>query len=743
MKNLLSREEYLEKVNEGFFRDTLKKGVDKVKSLFKIGMKKIKNFITIFDNKGNLLPVISLQAVADICSNVDGINVYVPDEINKSIIDAGGKGCETKATLISNDEVYDFGPKGKEFAIWMEEEKYKETIEYKNLMSIPGIIKECYGCSYDEAKELFEDEIKSPWEDVVSDRIGYSSQSKHSGSLKEIEPINTKRFGEILDDMVEERIYYAENTDEISREDGKTIVPARNLLVFGAPGIGKSTVPKMVIERYNKAATSDAKKISLISANCALIGSGDLMMPTMPKVKDILQMINNNSDVFPEENDYLKSLTDVQLQKIEKQLEKTKQHEADYVPQSWIPAYRRTGDNELDKILDACANGGVYTDEKRNTHMTGNGGILLFDEFLRVNDPEIFNQLMNFFLDREMNGWVLGSKWSIIACTNRPCDDSGVNKIWNAWNDMPANKSRIESMLFLEPNPEEWKAWALTKGCDKILLDFIFGEKTGDGEYPRWHTVLKGSKKQVKPITPRDWASAFQKINNYEIRKKTTIYQMGIDKIRNCIAPVFDVTFVDEICNWLEDNMDPVSLDDIIKSEKPQEVTFPKKNDKDIERLRNVLKNLFQQFKNKYEKNPEECTDEILSKIIIWLGTNYQGYLGDVHDYFIDPIIDIFPKGKKYDNTLHDHKKSVQLMYAAWPEVDTFESIENDLDEYGEDSVWTDCKDNYEERLKELMKEYFPWRLKLKDKDSKGDDLEDYDIVWYGKSNIKSKKSED
>ena len=202
MKNLLSREEYLEKVNEGFFRDKIKRGIDKVKSLFKIGMKKIKNFITIFDNEGNVLPVVSLQAVADNFSDVDGINVYVPDEINKSIIDAGGKGCEAKATLISNDEVDDFGPKGKEFSIWMKDEKYKETIEYKNLMSIPGIIKEHYGCSSDEAKEIFESMINETWEDIRQERISYRSKGKHAESLKLIKSINSEKFGEILDEMI-------------------------------------------------------------------------------------------------------------------------------------------------------------------------------------------------------------------------------------------------------------------------------------------------------------------------------------------------------------------------------------------------------------------------------------------------------------------------------------------------------------------------------------------------------------
>ena len=41
MKNIMSRDEYLQNLEEGFIKDTIKKGWEKVKSFFKIGMKKI------------------------------------------------------------------------------------------------------------------------------------------------------------------------------------------------------------------------------------------------------------------------------------------------------------------------------------------------------------------------------------------------------------------------------------------------------------------------------------------------------------------------------------------------------------------------------------------------------------------------------------------------------------------------------------------------------------------------------
>ena len=54
----MSRDEYLQKANEGIIKDTIKKGWEKVKSFFKVCMRKIKNFIAIFDSEGHLLQVV-------------------------------------------------------------------------------------------------------------------------------------------------------------------------------------------------------------------------------------------------------------------------------------------------------------------------------------------------------------------------------------------------------------------------------------------------------------------------------------------------------------------------------------------------------------------------------------------------------------------------------------------------------------------------------------------------------------
>ena len=87
MKNLLSREEFLNQLDEGFIRDTFRKGVNAIKKVLSIGMKKIKNFIASFDTNGNVLPVVSLQATIDHFSGNKNVQVFAPKEISDSVVE--------------------------------------------------------------------------------------------------------------------------------------------------------------------------------------------------------------------------------------------------------------------------------------------------------------------------------------------------------------------------------------------------------------------------------------------------------------------------------------------------------------------------------------------------------------------------------------------------------------------------------------------------------------------------------
>ena len=384
MKHILNRQDFLKsEINEGIvdnFVKGTKKVFNKVKGLFSFMMKKINNFIAIFDSNGNVLPVVSLQATIDHFSDSKDVQISTSKSMENAVKQSGGK-CNNITTPTYNDKNETYG------------EVKKGSREYNNFLRFTKILEN------------------------KNDNFGNRLDEKRASYLKPGEGlhIHTDTIPE-LKEKIHQLVFKAHNRN---KKGG----PNRNLLVFGAPGIGKSTVPKIVIEEYNKNKSLN-DSISLISVNCANLSPGDFMMPTIPQPKDILSYIKNHKDM-PEFANFDK-MSEQDKEKLEKAI--SQQKVSGSAPQSWLPCYKTSGDPDIDVLLDAEANGNTTVDvyNPRNNKTTGSGGILLLDELFRA-DPAIFDQLMTFLLDRKMGEWILGSKWVIIACSNRPIDSKLIN----------------------------------------------------------------------------------------------------------------------------------------------------------------------------------------------------------------------------------------------------------------------------------------------------------------------------
>ena len=371
----MSRDEYLQKANEGFIKDTIKKGWEKAKSFFKICMRKIKNFIAIFDGDGHLLPVVSPQAVMDNFAGSSAVKVLGTNALNDSVIEAGGKVNNSAPTF--EEGTYDDGPDGDKFFDWELKKEYKNSIEYQNFMSIPSIIKEHYNYSDEEFEK-----INEAWKDVAKDRVSYLDRSQ----LGKVKAINIEKFEKLIGGLIEDwSINRGKSTVSVDGDDVEIGDPMGNILVFGAPGIGKSTVPQMVVDKFNQdvAKGDKSQMISLISINCANIAAGDFMMPTMPKESDVISTINDFADTFPESGEYFKNLSKDEQGKVAATIRSSGQFKSSDAPKCWLPSWKKTGNDKIDKMLDDYSNGGVYMDKDRHTYKTGGGGIILFDELLR------------------------------------------------------------------------------------------------------------------------------------------------------------------------------------------------------------------------------------------------------------------------------------------------------------------------------------------------------------------------
>ena len=703
MKNIMSRDEYLQGMDEGFVKDTVKKGWQKVKEFFKIGMQKIKNFIAVFDNKGTLLPVVTPQAVIDKFSGSDAVKIYASSSLNDSVADVGGNPSKDKLSLDDSEETYDLGPKGDEYSDWIGNKGYEDTIEYKNFMTMVSTVKERYEALSDEEKQ----KLNESWEQISKARAKYHDKV----DLKGLHAIGVEKFEKVLNGLIEDWVVM-EGTDD----------PLGNILVFGAPGIGKSTVPNAVIKKYNEKVGNDPSKMaSIISINCANLDEGDFMMPTMPKEINILDELGSFKDAFPEAASSLDEMDPDQKKKIALTIYQSGQFKATDAPKSWLPSFRETGDDYIDGLLNDYSNGGVYkyTDENGRTRRkkTGSGGIIIFDEFLRCK-PGVFGQLMNFLLDRSLNGWLLGSKWVIIACSNRPCDDNEVEERWGDWS--PAARDRWARIYQLVPEPEQWKEWARSKGCDELLLEFIFEKdsQTAEHEYPRWHSMVKngaGDTLQNKEVTPRNWERVFVQLKKAERRAGVKdMSELDSDDLDDVLYGAFTDDFVAIIKEWLRTNMDSVNLDAIM--EDPQSYYLPEKFKGDAAKALILVKNLTKKFIDKFKDDPKQLTDDMLANVFIWLGINYRGDVVAVQKFINDLAKKIFPEGdqkSKVGFRFADQIKTNMILYAAYPSEDMKDEIEEcekpKLPDGSENTAqWP--KGSYDQVIK-YMRKYFPWRI--------------------------------
>ena len=705
----MSRDEYLQKATEGVIKDSIKKGWEKAESFVKICMRKIKNFIAIFDSDGHLLPVVSPQAVMDNFAGSSAVTVLGTNALNDSVTEAGGKINKSAPTF--DEGVYDEGPDGDEFFDWKLNKEYKNSIEYKNFMSIPSIIKEHYNYSDEEFEKLNE-----AWKDVADARVSYGGKTK---GLSKVKAIDVNKFEKKINRLITDwSINSGKSTIMVNGEKVNIGKPMRNMLVFGAPGVGKSTVPQMVVDKFNQntAKGDKSQMISLISIDCSLIDEGGFMMPTMPKENDVIRTINNFSETFPESGEYFKNLSKNDQEKVAATIQSSGQFKSSDAPKYWLPSYRYTGDDEIDKILDDYSNGGVYTDEDGRSYKTGGGGIILFDEFLRCN-TDVFKQLMNFLLKRELNGWKLGSKWAVMACSNRPCDDAEVEDVWNSWSAMPASKDRWSEFYQLIPDPESWKKWARKKGCDELILEFIFDDndesaRDANGEYVRWHTMVRDASEdaeQVATISPRRWEDVFSKLGRAKMMKSmeegreiSDISELSLDEIQEELEGVLDEDFIAVFIDWLETNMNKINLDAVMKD--PKSVYLPKKYVNDPAGSQILIRKLSKDIQAKYKDNPGDCSEEQLANIIAWLGMNYKEDVYAVQNFMEELVTNVFKD--KTDFQLRNYPKVLQMLDAAYPSKDLEEKLHG-----RETREYRPWPKNSIEIIKDLMREYFPWRI--------------------------------
>ena len=385
--------------------------------------------------------------------------------------------------------------------------------------------------------------------EVNERRVGLSSKDKENGQTY----INIGAPDFTSEELKED---IETNLEEIVKK-GKTM--AEPMLVWGAPGIGKTSIPKTLIEAANKeivksGGTND-EKMSIIVVDCSILQAGDLMMPMPVKNQNVKEEIKNN----PSAARVAKSLGMSEDEFANMTIERSSD-----APKTWLPMYKPTGDAKKDKVLNAIANGAVnpiYNEEGfiDGYEKTGGGGILMFDEFLRA-DPDTLFGIAQIMLGRSTtSGYVLGNKWWVMGCSNRPTDDV---QVANNWADAPdALKQRMSQVNFV-PSFSDWCEWARTKGgFDNFTIDFISMFSKDNGK-SRWHNIdptANMQNQETRSVSPRSWSRCIAELNRVcEIKGYKTYMELGRKRFLRIVEKFLPDKLAEEYVNdYLENSGNP------------------------------------------------------------------------------------------------------------------------------------------------------------------------------------------
>ena len=226
------------------------------------------------------------------------------------------------------------------------------------------------------------------------------------------------------------------------------------LLIFGAPGIGKSAICKSIKNMLSE----EGKDISIITINGSTIGPEDFSFPA----------VVDDPDTQKKLEDFLEKKTEINQSVVNFMKLKTKK--VCDLSKSWLPFYDSTiEDPQVKEWMRAVANGGKLdvVDGEVVIENEGDGGILFIDEFTRMSPDgvkSIFTLLSNRMIGSNIT---LGDKWIIVAAANRYKDmSSTLQSMAVAWEAALANRFYVVNYV---PEPDEWFEWAKSKGSNGRL----------------------------------------------------------------------------------------------------------------------------------------------------------------------------------------------------------------------------------------------------------------------------------
>ena len=241
------------------------------------------------------------------------------------------------------------------------------------------------------------------------------------------------------------------------------------LMIWGAPGIGKTAILKGVVKSLKKSGRPGYKLI------CKTLSNETPDNFTLPAY---------------EMGEDGKPIASVDL------------------PKTWLPVYKPTGDDEEDQILsDKCGE-----------------GLLFIDELSRAKD-DVLNILLPLINEGEFNGYKVGNKWTIMVASNRMEDDKGQNTLGTAL-------SNRFIQYHYEPTVESWLQWAEKQNyMSPVILNWLKMGKNEQFSGQKFFYWDPNDSSPDDPTTimctPRSWTNALQYLSTFV--KTKADYDAGVE----------------------------------------------------------------------------------------------------------------------------------------------------------------------------------------------------------------------
>ena len=439
-------------INEGFI-DTLKSISSKVKNWIS---KKVKGFYIAVTEKGEYIQN-SIFNIANIAISFakgltpDAVHFYPSDSLAEQLGLPKVDDDEILAESIHRDAVYATNILQQlHDRIGTHDESLKESVTY--------IYNKFHKRRYDSINEAG----AHTWS------LGQHSKDTDVDDGK---PVNSRELKQIIKNYIRASLQFDryENGMETRVYTLKNRPQINTPFIWGAPGIGKTTIIKQVIKDLrHDPITPLSLNFQDITLSGKTIESFDIPVPIeLPGYPGMGKRAMNT-------------------------------------PVKWIPVIPAVSDpDELEKY-DDYFNGSYFLTGSSGKDEEGNqyqGGVVFFDEFTRVGQSNVYDILMNLIMDKKYgDSFIVASGWCFIVAANRATDD-GADLDDERYRFAGAKNSRFAHYLFV-PEIDEWLEWAKSidpitheSNVPRMLTDFL--ETCGEGVY---YECILGTDKEGNPL---------------------------------------------------------------------------------------------------------------------------------------------------------------------------------------------------------------------------------------------------